>query len=121
MVALPNILLFQVLMPIIAPVADLLFFFSIAWSWHDPESLHKLFLFYGLFLLVDVAVSLMAFAFEGEKFYKLVWLIPQRFVYRQLMYVILFRSFRRAIKGEVQGWGVLKRTGNAVLVNRQKA
>lgn len=120
MVALPNTLLFQVLLPVIAPVADFLFFFSIAWSWHDPGSLHKLFLFYGLFLLVDVTVSLIAFLFEGQKLYRLVWLIPQRFVYRQLMYVILFRSIRKAIKGEVQGWGVLKRTGNVVLADRQK-
>ena len=120
MVALPNLLLFQIIMPIIAPVADLLFFFSIAWSWNDPESLQKLFLYYGLFLLIDIVVSFMAFAFEGEKFYKLFWIIPQRFVYRQLMYVILFRSLRKAIKGEVQGWGVLKRTGNVVLTESQK-
>ncbi|MES1197859.1 MAG: hypothetical protein ABUL41_01120, partial [Chitinophagaceae bacterium] len=112
------ILLFQMLMTIFAPLADLLFFFSIAWSWHDAESLQKLLLFYGLFLLVDVMVSIMAFSFEKEKFYKLVWLIPQRFVYRQLMYVVLFRSIAKAIKGEVQGWGVLKRTGNVELVGK---
>lgn len=115
MVSLPNILLFQVLMPILAPLADLLFIVSIIWSWNDPESRQKLFLFYGLFLLVDVAVSFIAFLFEKQKLTKLAWLIPQRFVYRQLMYVVLFRSIRKAIKGEVQGWGVLKRTGNVVL------
>jgi cellulose synthase/poly-beta-1,6-N-acetylglucosamine synthase-like glycosyltransferase len=117
MVALPNILLFQVIMPIIAPIADLLFFISIAWNWHDPVSLHKIILYYGLFLFVDLAVALVAFSFEKEKFTKLIWLLPQRFVYRQLMYVILFRSIARAIKGEGQGWGVLKRTGNAQLAN----
>jgi hypothetical protein len=119
MVALPNILLFQVIMPIIAPIADLLFFFSIAWNWNnaDPSSLHKILLYYGLFLFVDLAVSLIAFSFEKEKMTKLIWLLPQRFVYRQLMYVILFRSISRAIKGEGQGWGVLKRTGNAQLNN----
>ncbi len=117
MVALPNILIFQVIMPIIAPLADLLFFFSIAWNWHDAESLHKIVLYYGIFLFVDVIVSLIAFSFEKEKLTKLAWIIPQRFVYRQLMYVILFRSISRAIKGEGQGWGVLKRTGNARLVN----
>jgi len=36
----------------------------------------------------------------------------QRLVYRQLMYYILFRSFSKALKGEMQGWGILKRTGN---------
>lgn len=115
MVALPNILLFQILMPVFAPLADLLFILSITLSWNDPGSRDKLFLFYGLFLLVDVAVSFMAFFFEKEKMRKLLWLIPQRFVYRQLMYVVLFRAIRKAIKGEVQGWGVLKRTGNVKL------
>jgi len=115
MVALPNILLFQVIMPVIAPVADLLFFFSIIWNRHDMGSLHQVFLCYGLFLLVDMTVSLVAFGFEKEKLSKLGWLIPQRFVYRQLMYVILFRSISKAIKGESQGWGVLKRTGNVRL------
>ncbi len=115
MVALPNILLFQILIPVFAPLADLLFFFSIAWSWNDPESRQRLFLFYALFLLVDVAVSVLAFIFEKQRLSKLVWLIPQRFVYRQLMYVILFRSIVRAIKGEGQGWGALRRTGNVVL------
>ena len=119
MVALPNILLFQVLLPMLAPVADLIFFLSIAWSWNDPASLHKIELYYGLFLLVDVSVSIIAFAFEKEKLWKLILLIPQRFAYRQLMYVVLFKSIARAIKGEGQGWGVLKRTGNVVLINKE--
>ncbi|HEY2721691.1 MAG TPA: hypothetical protein VGI82_08200, partial [Chitinophagaceae bacterium] len=72
-----------------------------------------------LFLLVDVAVSLLAFMFEKQKPYKLIWLLPQRFVYRQLMYVVLFRSIRKAIKGETQGWGVLKRTGNVKLIRNK--
>ncbi|MFT3919117.1 hypothetical protein [Cloacibacterium sp.] len=38
--------------------------------------------------------------------------IPQRLVYRWLMYVVLFRSLRKALKGEMQTWGFLKRTGN---------
>jgi cellulose synthase/poly-beta-1,6-N-acetylglucosamine synthase-like glycosyltransferase/spore germination protein YaaH/peptidoglycan/xylan/chitin deacetylase (PgdA/CDA1 family) len=116
MVALPNILLFQIIMPMIAPLADILFFVSIAWNWHDPESINKILLYYGLFLVVDVIVSVLAFSFEKENFLKLFWLIPQRFVYRQLMYIILFRSVRKAMKGEGQGWGVLQRTGNAKLV-----
>jgi len=115
MVSLPNIFIFQILMPMLAPVADLIFFVSIGLTWNDTESRNKLLLFYGLFLLVDVAVSVVAFIFEKEKFRKLIWLVPQRFVYRQLMYIVLFRSIRKAIKGEVQGWGVLKRTGNVVL------
>ena len=28
------------------------------------------------------------------------------------MYYVLFKSYLKAIKGELQTWGVLKRTGN---------
>ncbi len=112
MIALPNVLLFQILLPLLAPLADLVLVLSLFWNRHDPHSLAKISFYYGLFLLVDVLVSLIAFAFEKEKFNKLIWLIPQRFVYRQLMYVILFKSLRKAIKGETQGWGTLRRTGN---------
>lgn len=112
MVALPNILVFQILLPILAPLADVMLVTSLFWNWNDATSLHKIEMYYGVFLLVDVLVSVFAFAFEGEKFTKLVWLIPQRFVYRQLMYIILFRSIIKAVKGESQGWGVLHRTGN---------
>jgi peptidoglycan-N-acetylglucosamine deacetylase len=39
-------------------------------------------------------------------------MMPQRLIYCQLMYYIFIKSSNRAIKGELQGWGVLKRTGN---------
>ena len=112
LVALPNILLFQILLPILAPIADILFILSLVWNRHDPESMQKISLYYLIFFLVDGLVAVMAFSFENEKMKRLLWLIPQRFVYRQLMYFVLFRSLRKAIKGEKQGWGLLKRTGN---------
>jgi cellulose synthase/poly-beta-1,6-N-acetylglucosamine synthase-like glycosyltransferase/spore germination protein YaaH/peptidoglycan/xylan/chitin deacetylase (PgdA/CDA1 family) len=118
MVALPNIFLFQIVMPLIGPFADILFFLSLYINRDSPESMHKIMLFYAVFLLVDVMVSVLAFSFEKEKISRLVWLIPQRFIYRLLMYVVLFRSVRKAIKGESQGWGVLKRTGNVVIAGQ---
>ena len=120
MVALPNMLLFQVMIPLIAPLADVVFIISLIVNRNDPESMHHILGYYGLFLLVDVAVSVIAFAFEKEKFTKLIWLIPQRFAYRQLMYVVLFRSIRKIIKGEGQGWGVLKRTGHVKIITVSK-
>ena len=112
MVALPNILVFQILLPLIAPLADIMLLFSLAWNWDNSGSLIKIVSFYGLFLAVDMIVSLIAFSFEKEKKGKLLWIIPQRFMYRQIMYVILFRAIKNAIKGGAQGWGSLKRTGN---------
>ncbi|TDW47274.1 poly-beta-1,6 N-acetyl-D-glucosamine synthase [Flavobacterium sp. 270] len=112
MVALPNVLIFQIILPIFAPLADLVLILSLIWNHNDPDSLHKILIYYIAFMLMDMLVSVIAFIFEKEKLTKLIWLIPQRFVYRQLMYVILFRALRRAIKGESQSWGVLTRTGN---------
>ena len=65
-----------------------------------------------MFLLVDALIAGIAFAFDGENPVRLIWLIPQRLIYRWIMLVVLFRSYKRAIKGELQLWGVLKRTGN---------
>jgi hypothetical protein len=72
----------------------------------------QIFLYYLLFTAVDSSVSIAAYIFEKQPLRVLFWIIPQRFVYRWIMYVVLFRSYKRAIKGELQTWGVLKRTGN---------
>ena len=114
MVALPNILIFQIILPFLAPFADLILVLSLiaASMGIIPPSLGNIVLFYGVFTLIDVAGAAIAFSFEKEDYRKLLWIIPQRFVYRQLMYYILIKSFNRALKGELQGWGVLKRTGN---------
>jgi len=112
MVSLPNIFIFQIVLPVFAPLADLILIVSLFWNHDNIDSLHKIGIYYLIFMVVDMLVSVVAFVFEKEKLSKLLWLIPQRFVYRQLMYVILFRAIKKAIKGDSQGWGVLKRTGN---------
>ena len=114
MVAMPNILIFQMILPILAPLADLILVISlIAASMNIiVASVPHILLYYVIFSLVDVAGAAIAFAFEKEDYKKLIWIIPQRLIYRQLMYYILFKSFNKAIKGELQGWGALKRTGS---------
>lgn len=114
MVALPNILIFQMILPFLAPLADLLLVVSLIAAGFGiiPASLGHIIFYYLVFTLVDVAGAALAFAFEKEDYKKLLWMIPQRLIYRQLMYYIVIKSFNTAIKGELQGWGVLKRTGN---------
>ncbi|SEF65237.1 Glycosyltransferase, catalytic subunit of cellulose synthase and poly-beta-1,6-N-acetylglucosamine synthase [Halpernia humi] len=113
-IALPNILLYQILLPFLAPLADLLLVISLILSGFGlivADPVHIV-LYYIIFSLVDILGAAIAFAFEREDFKKLIWMIPQRLVYRQMMYYILFKSIRKALKGEIQNWGVLKRTGN---------
>ena len=114
MVALPNILIFQMILPFLAPLADFVLAISLlaAGLGIIQSSLSHIILYYLIFTLVDVAGAALAFAFEKEDFRKLLWMLPQRLVYRQLMYYILIKSFVKALKGELQAWGVLKRTGN---------
>lgn len=106
-VALPNILLFQFIIPIFSPLADIFMIAGLVTS-NTPE---RILIYYGIFMVVDLAVALLAYSFENEKKSALVWIIPQRLIYRWLMLFVLFKAFLKAIKGELQGWGVLKRTG----------
>jgi cellulose synthase/poly-beta-1,6-N-acetylglucosamine synthase-like glycosyltransferase/peptidoglycan/xylan/chitin deacetylase (PgdA/CDA1 family)/spore germination protein YaaH len=117
-VALPNIFLFQVLLPLISPIIDLLFLGAvILWAlekWHFPyipqihsstgDLLRSVFFFIG-FLLIDVLTCVIAFALErDEDWTLLVPVLLQRFYYRQLMYVVLFRSVKEAVSGRPVGW-----------------
>ena len=129
MVAMPYILIFQMLLPFLAPLADVILVLSLiaAGLGVIPASLKAIILFYFIFTLVDIIVATIAFNFENEalkeqskqpgqrtreEYKKLFWLFPQQLFYRQMMYYILIKSFNRALKGELQGWGILKRTGN---------
>lgn len=105
--ALPNMLLFQFIIPTISPLADVLMFIGLF-----SGNAGKVLLYYLLFLLVDASISIMAYFHEKEKPWVLFWIVPQRLCYRWIMYVVLFKSYKKAIKGELQSWGVLKRTGN---------
>jgi cellulose synthase/poly-beta-1,6-N-acetylglucosamine synthase-like glycosyltransferase len=109
--ALPNILIFQYIIPFVIPLAD---FFMIVGLCTGNAS--KIGGYYLVFMMVDLAVALLAFCFEREKLSRLVWLIPQRLIWRWLTWLVLFRAVRRALKGELQHWGVLKRTGNVKAV-----
>jgi peptidoglycan-N-acetylglucosamine deacetylase len=117
-IALPNIFLFQIVLPLVSPIIDLLFLGSvliwalqkwhISWMiqlrWTDEDLLRSVFFFLG-FLLIDVLTCVIAFALERkEDWTLLVPVLLQRFYYRQLMYVVLFRSVKEAVSGRPVGW-----------------
>ncbi|MEP6948271.1 MAG: glycosyltransferase [Ginsengibacter sp.] len=114
MIAMPNILIYQMILPFLAPLADIILVLSlIAASFGIiVASIPHIIFYYIIFTCIDIAGAALAFAFEKENHLKLVWMLPQRLIYRQLMYYILIKSFNKAIKGELQGWGVLRRTGS---------
>jgi hypothetical protein len=106
-VAMPDILLFKYIIPFFSPLADVFMLLGLI-----SGNAAKIGGYYAVFLIVDACMAALAFSFEKEKYHRLAWIVPQRLVYRWFILVVLFRSIRRAIKGELQHWGVLKRTGN---------
>lgn len=108
MFAMPMMLVFQLMMPLLSPLADLYLLYSLV----TGNALLHILGFWLLFTLVDMAGAVLAFAFEGESIGRLIWLIPQRIIYRQFLYFILIKAYIAALKGQLRGWGTLKRTGN---------
>jgi peptidoglycan-N-acetylglucosamine deacetylase len=124
-VALPNVWLFQLLLPALSPLADLMFLFSLLSVWATRTShgatyalvnLEQVLTYYAVFLLVDWAAAMIAFLMEPREDKQLTWLIfIQRFAYRQIMYWVVVKSFTAAIRGHVVGWGKLERKATVEL------
>jgi peptidoglycan-N-acetylglucosamine deacetylase len=123
--ALPNILVFQILLPLVSPLIDVMFVAGVIGYFIDkhfhPEtasadSLYKLLTFFAAFLVIDFAASALAFALErkhpaskGDGWLLFhIWI--QRFTYRQLFSVVLFKTVKRAIDGKPFSWDKLERT-----------
>lgn len=116
-IAVPNVVLFQILLPLVSPVIDFLFLLSIAlwglaqlqiahipqlWTVQDVE--RSLF-FFAIFMAIDFFTCMVAFALERHEDWTLLApLLIQRFYYRQMMYVVLFRALKEAVRGRAVGW-----------------
>src|SRR5947209_1217618 len=116
-IALPNIFVFQLVLPLVSPIIDLMFFGSLLlwglaqfrvtrlpqlWTSADVE---KSLLFFLGFLLIDILTCMVAFVLERkEDWTRLIPVLLQRFYYRHLMYVVIFRSVKEAVSGRPVGW-----------------
>lgn len=118
-VALPNVLIFQVLFPLVSPIMDLMLIGSLLMAGFDhaqhpdqfsPDALWRVAFFYALFLAVDFLAAALAFGLEPkENKWLLVWLVWQRFFYRQLMYYVAIKAMLASLRGAVVGWAKLER------------
>jgi cellulose synthase/poly-beta-1,6-N-acetylglucosamine synthase-like glycosyltransferase/peptidoglycan/xylan/chitin deacetylase (PgdA/CDA1 family)/spore germination protein YaaH len=123
--ALPNIVIFQMILPLVSPFIDLMFVaglvnYGLDRYYHpeaaSPESFEKLVAYFLAFLVIDFATSTIAFSLErrhpankGDGWLLFhIWL--QRFTYRQVFSVVLFKTLKRAIDGKPFNWDKLERT-----------
>jgi cellulose synthase/poly-beta-1,6-N-acetylglucosamine synthase-like glycosyltransferase/peptidoglycan/xylan/chitin deacetylase (PgdA/CDA1 family)/spore germination protein YaaH len=123
--ALPNILIFQMLLPLVSPFIDIMFVYGIVHYFVDrhyhPESVsaadfQKLLVYFLAFLMIDFITSAVAFSLErrhpankGDGWLLFhIWL--QRFSYRQVFSVVLFKTLIRAVDGKPFNWDKLERT-----------
>jgi poly-beta-1,6 N-acetyl-D-glucosamine synthase len=130
---MPSLWIFQVLLPILAPLVDLqmayaLVQFATAWvtrgvysaDWRPLEqsshTLATLGFFYALLFAVELLLALVAFRFDRERVRTLWWLFWQRFLYRQLMYAVLWRALTGALRGVAHGWNKVERRGTVVVL-----
>lgn len=120
-IAMPNVWIFQVLFPLISPIMDLMFVWTMVAAAlstlshqqeyaHTPTNLNEVLFYYALFLAVDWFGAFAAFMMEKSEQKRLLgWLLIQRFGYRQVMYWVMVKSVYTAIRGAVVGWGKLER------------
>jgi len=124
--ALPVIWIFQIGFQVIAPLVDLqilisLLGFALALfaGGSSQESsplgqsisnLKEAGVLYMVLFGVELLSALVAYRLERKRFASLWWLFLQRFVYRQIMYAVIYKSLMTALRGARQGWGKLDRT-----------
>ncbi len=123
--ALPNIVIFQILLPLVSPLIDLMFVAGLVHYFIDryfhPEtastaSLYKLLTFFLAFMIIDFLASSLAFMLERKHpaskgdAWLLVHIWIQRFSYRQVFSVVLLKTMKRAIDGKPFNWDKLDRT-----------
>jgi cellulose synthase/poly-beta-1,6-N-acetylglucosamine synthase-like glycosyltransferase/peptidoglycan/xylan/chitin deacetylase (PgdA/CDA1 family) len=103
---LSYVLLFQVLLPLCAPMVDVYGLYGVLFL-----PIAKVAAVWSGFVLVQVLTAAYALKLDGERFGPL-WTLPlQQVVYRQLMYLVVFQSTVMALIGGRLRWHRMARTG----------
>lgn len=105
--ALPYLLAFQVLLPLLAPVIDVVAIYSLVFN-ASPQIAYV----WLAFLALQYVSAVYAFVLDREKLAPLWSLALQQFVYRQLMYLVVVQSVASALYGVRLRWHKLRRTGD---------
>ncbi|HEX8102614.1 MAG TPA: bifunctional polysaccharide deacetylase/glycosyltransferase family 2 protein, partial [Solirubrobacteraceae bacterium] len=104
--AIPYMVLFQVALPMLAPLIDLFALYGILFL--DPIPVIG---YWVAFNLVQLGLAAYAFRLDHES-WRPLWAMPlQQFVYRQLMYLVVIESVISAVQGKRLAWQHIERRG----------
>jgi cellulose synthase/poly-beta-1,6-N-acetylglucosamine synthase-like glycosyltransferase/peptidoglycan/xylan/chitin deacetylase (PgdA/CDA1 family) len=104
---LPYLVLFQILLPALAPLIDLFALYGIVFL--DPVPVLG---YWGAFNALHLALGWYAFRLDDES-PRALWALPlQQFVYRQLMYLVVIESIVSALLGTRLRWQHVERRGD---------
>jgi cellulose synthase/poly-beta-1,6-N-acetylglucosamine synthase-like glycosyltransferase/peptidoglycan/xylan/chitin deacetylase (PgdA/CDA1 family) len=103
---LPYLWLFQVLVPLLAPLIDAFSIYGVLFL--NPVQVGA---FWLSFTALQMLVAGYALRLDGERL-RALWVLPfQLVVYRQLMYLVTIQSVIAALLGTRQRWQATQRTG----------
>ena len=105
-ITLANILVFQFLFPVLAPLGDALLIKCVLRRELVPVATAYL-----VFLGLDFISPIIAFRLDRQHLRHASVVIIQRFFYRQFMYAVTFAALVGALRGKRNGWDKLNRTG----------
>ncbi len=105
--SLPSAWFFQIMLVAMVPVVDGLLILSLLFGGGGA-----VWLFFVVFLLMDLALALLACLLEGEPLRRAWIILPMRLLFRPLLSWVIWKSIMKAIKGAWVGWGKLERTAS---------
>ncbi len=122
LVGLPQAILFQLLLTLVAPLIDVALVASVGgtawriadrgWAACGNDALY-IAAFWVAFTALELACGYIAYRFDPrEERFPIFEMLAQRFAYRQLLYLVVLCAAFMAVNGRRVGWGKLERTGN---------
>ncbi len=108
-IPLPNIFVFQIIFPLLAPIGDIVFILTLL-----SGSYGIIFWSYLFFTGMELVSSSYAFIIDKKPKRLLLMAFVQRFYYRQFLYITIIRAIIATLKGKRYGWNKLERLGTVI-------
>jgi cellulose synthase/poly-beta-1,6-N-acetylglucosamine synthase-like glycosyltransferase len=103
---LPYLVLFQITLPLLAPLVDLFSLYGLLFL-----QIREVLAFWLVFTTLQLGLGWYAFRLDGES-PRVLWSMPlQQFIYRQVMYLVVIESVLTAIRGTPLHWRPISRSG----------